>query len=162
MAKEIYSGEGWYDTNYDAAYTVYLPDLSNNERYEFTTNDIQNFSCSNHSNRILIFMKIIGASNYDLSSEPLGKGEKIVFNLSNIKNPNNYPAINTKEDINVLIMHDSCTDFDHARENIYCKSDYAIYNYRPLQTGNDCGDKGIRPDEQPKRVKIGTLRAPIK
>ncbi|KGO93045.1 hypothetical protein [Flavobacterium subsaxonicum] len=156
MEHEVYTGTGTYNKSTLAAtYNVYLPLLTEGT-YLFYTSKIYNFSCAEYPNTILIFMKVKNGPNVDLSGMTSQPGIPVNFSLSNIDIVNvdsRCVPLDTLEDINVIIMHDTQYDIPYAKSKAFCVAPTPI-NFSAATTVNANVNKG-------SATQAATLEAPI-
>lgn len=136
----IYYGKGEYDyVTKKARYKVYLPTIEC-VTYKFDARPVYNFCKS--SNRILIFMEMIGKPDEDLSKYTTGSYVSLPeFSVENMMlrkiDPGCVPlAHGSNTDIDIVIMHDDKYDEAYAKLHFFNKD--LILN--------------------PKKAGLGTLR----
>ncbi|MFP5436260.1 MAG: hypothetical protein ACLGH8_00555 [Bacteroidia bacterium] len=169
MPHAIYSGDGEYDGNsLLAVYNAYLPKL-NTGVYEFNTGTVYNMSCSNYPNRILLFMRIKNAANYDLTTATYdGNTEEtpnvLMFSLDSkfIEDiDGSCIPLNTTQDINVILFHDQYYDTEYVKDNIFCKSG-SVWETAPEVEEEEEGALESPVIIVPKIGKIGGLKIKTK
>lgn len=140
MPNAIYSGEGEYDgDSLLAVYNAYLPTPVDSV-YEFKTGTVYNMSCEDYPNRILLFMRVKNAPNYDLSTTTNDGNTNdaptvVMFSLQKKFIVNINPAcipLDTTKDIDVILFHDQYYDNQYVSDNLFCKAP-ALYSVAPEQ-----------------------------
>jgi len=165
MPHAIYSGEGEYDSeSLLAVYNTYLPTPSDGT-YEFKTGTIYNMSCVDYPNRILLFMRIKNAVNYNLTTATNdGNTEDtptiVIFSLENkfIEDINSACiALDTTKDIDVILFHDQYYDAQYVSDYLFCKGP-AAFTVEPEGEEEEEGELESPIVITPKVGKIGGLK----
>lgn len=118
MSNRVYSGSGSHNKSTCAAtYTIYLPSAN---PYTFKVDKVYNFSTSANPNTILVFMKINGSEQRNLTGNT-NDSQTFSFNISDtyIGDVTGCIPLDLRENLKVIVMHDDSYDANYAVDKLF-------------------------------------------